>query len=49
MENAQSPDKKNGSTPGKLKTELVLYSGPFAYTSPPERIMLSDNVYQCGS
>lgn len=49
IENVQSPDKQNGSTPGKLKPELVLYSGPFAYTSPPERIMLSDNIYQGGS
>ena len=41
--------KKNGSTPSKTNLEQILYSGAFAYTSPPQRVMHSDNIDQVGS
>ena len=45
-ENEESPDKSknSGSSPNKQNLEQMLYSGAFAYTSPPERMMLSDNI-----
>lgn len=48
--NSAEKSKSSDQSPFKQqKLEQILYSGAFAYTSPPERVMLSDNVYQYGS
>lgn len=47
----ESPEKSNksGSSPNKQNLEKILYSGAFAYTSPPERVIISDSINQsCG-
>lgn len=48
--NDEDKNKDNEQSPfTQEKLQQILYSGAFAYTSPPERVMLSDNVYQYGS
>ena len=41
-ENDENEMEEEDNTQKNL--DKILYSGPFAYTSPPERVLLSDNT-----